>query len=99
MEDTLYEQFAEYYGTNNLWPELEEACRDDEILTDLVRRKRYYVDFCISNRIDQRSPVAEYNELHVGRAWTADLFRELVRRTLKLKELGVESEFFDINDD
>ena len=64
-----------------------------------MQRKRSYVDFCIANNFDENGEEAWQLEKRVGRIWQADLFNELVRRTLKLKELGVPRSFFELNDD
>ena len=97
--DKLFEQFAACYGSSEVWPELQKACDGDEILTDLMQRKRSYVDFCIANNFDENGEEAWQLEKRVGRIWQADLFNELVRRTLKLKELGVPRSFFELNED
>ena len=98
--DNLFDHFASGCGASDpFWERVDQACKDDEVLSDLVERQASFVRFCLHNGLDKNDPEAQRIELTVGRDWTARVFNELIRRTLKLKELGVPASFFELDED
>ena len=92
INNKLFGQFANYYGREELWPELEEIRVGDDKIAEITERIKHYVDCCIANEIDEHSPEGQQLYIGLSKKWIELLFNELVRRTRQMKGLPVPDE-------